>query len=195
MDRGVTSTSRLKQHSVDYTTSVARRAATEVTAFLYAVWSQTVAVHNVEDDPAYQEHDIDLLWTILERDRLRIIPVEVKGDRYHQTGNFFFETVSNEGKGTAGCFLYTRAEWLFYLFVEIGDLYCLPMSVVRPWFLAQLERFSEKRTSTPVSGESYVTVGRLVPIETLLDEVRDVMKFRKVGESWQQVDAATQLRR
>ena len=109
---------KLKQHTVDYTATVARRAAADVTDFLLETWPQTVTVHNVEEDPAYQEHDVDLLWTIMERGRLRIIPVEIKGDRYHQTGNFFFETVSNEGKGTAGCFLYTKAEWLFYYFVE-----------------------------------------------------------------------------
>ena len=181
----MTQPGRLKQHSVRYTTSVARRAAIEVTDFLLHAWPQTVAVHNVEEDPAYQEHDVDLLWTVLERDRLRTIPVEIKGDRYHNTGNFFFETVSNEGKGTTGCFLYTRAEWLFYLFVEIGHLYCLPMSVVRPWFIGRIEQFREQRTSTPVGDESYVTVGRLVPIETVLRDMPDVLKFEKTANGWQ----------
>jgi hypothetical protein len=178
---------KLKQHGVDYTTAVAQRAATDVTNFLLTTWPQTVTVHNVEHDPAYQAHDVDLLWTILERGRLRIIPVEIKGDRYHSTGNFFFETVSNEGKGTAGCFLYTKAEWLFYYFVEIGRLYCLPMGVVRPWFEARLTRFRESRTSTPVGDEHYVTIGRLVPIQHLLDENPDVLQFQKEPVGWLQL--------
>lgn len=177
----------LKQHRMTYTTGVAKQAAAAVTHFLETTWPQTVAVHNVEENPAYQKYDVDLLWTIADGERLRVIPVEVKGDRYHRTGNFFFETVSNEGKGTAGCFLYTKAEWLFYLFVEVGTLYCLPMWRVRPWFEANLARFRERRTSTPVGRKSYVTVGRLVPIETVLAEVAEVVCYQKRGERWEPV--------
>ncbi|MCB8942439.1 MAG: hypothetical protein H6658_01560 [Ardenticatenaceae bacterium] len=175
----------LKQHNITSTTAIAHRAAADVTQFLQTVWPQTVAVHNVEEEAAYQLHDVDLLWTVLEKERLRVIPVEVKGDRYHRTGNFFFETISNEGKGTPGCFLYTKAEWLFYYFLEIGKLYCLHMEKVRPWFLANMHRFKEQRTSTPTrSGSSYVTIGRLVPITTVLAEVEGVLQFQKEGETW-----------
>ena len=172
----------IKEHGIRYTAGVARRAAADVTDFLLTFWSQTVAVHNVEDDPAYQVHDVDLLWTLLDKDgSLRIIPVEIKGDSYHRTGNFFFETVSNEGRGTEGCFLYTRAEWLFYYFVDSGDLYCLPMHGVRPWFEENLLRFEERRTSTPVDNgkDHYITIGRLVPIQTVLEEVVGVLYYQR----------------
>ena len=185
----------IKQHKMSYTTGVARTAAADVTHFLETHWKQTVAVHNVEDDKAYQQYDIDLLWTVVTGSgRLRVIPIEVKGDRYHYTGNFFFETVSNEAKGTPGCFLYTKAYWLFYYFVETGALYCLPMDKVRPWFLENGSRFEEKRTSTPVGSESYVTVGRLVPIETVLAEVEGVMRFQKEGLIWVQMPVEGILR-
>jgi len=180
----------LKQHSITYTASVARRAAIDVTHFLETTWPGTVAVHNVEEDPAYQVYDIDLLWSFIDGEgQLRVLPLEVKGDRYHRTGNFFFETVSNEGKGTEGCFLYTKAEWLFYYFVEVGHLYCLPMHGVRPWFEAHLHRFKERRTSTPVGEgqEHYVTVGRLVPIGVVLQEVPGILQYRKEGDLWMMV--------
>jgi hypothetical protein len=97
--------------------------------------------------------------------------------------------VSNESKGTPGCFLYTKAEWLFYYFLEIGKLYCLPMDKVRPWFIQNLARFKEQRTSTPTgSGEGYVTIGRLVPITAVLAEVEGVLQFQKDGEAWRQED-------
>lgn len=178
---------RIRQHRISYTTRVARRAAAEVTDFLETFWAQTVFVHNVEDEAAYQAYDVDLLWSIVDSaGQLRIIPLEIKGDRYHRTGNFFFETVSNEGKGTVGCFLYTRAEWLFYYFVDSGALYCLPMHAVRPWFEEELERFREQRTSTPVGDgkKRYVTVGRLVPIQTVLDEVPGVLCYQKTEDGW-----------
>lgn len=184
---------QLKQHKMAYTTGVAHTAAADVTHFLQThfvspIWPQTVAVHNVEDEAAYQAHDVDLLWTVLEKEgRLRIIPIEIKGDRYHRTGNFFFETISNETRGTAGCFLYTKAEWLFYYFLEIGRLYCLPVTEVRPWFEQNSDRFQERRTSTPVRGEHYVTVGRLVPIEIALAEVSSILQFEKGEESWKRL--------
>lgn len=169
-----------------YTTEVAKTAASDITHFLRDYWKHTVTVHNVEDDPAYQQYDIDLLWTVEQNGRLHIIPVEIKGDRYHKTGNFFFETVSNESRNTPGCFLYTKAEWLFYYFVEVGLLYCLPMDKVRPWFAQHTGRFEERRTSTPVkNGESYVTIGRLVPIQTVLEEVPGVQQFQKAdAHTW-----------
>jgi hypothetical protein len=59
-------TSKIKQHNIQYTTGIAKRAAADVTHFLETVWAQTVAVHNVEGDAAYQAHDVDLLWAVLE---------------------------------------------------------------------------------------------------------------------------------
>jgi len=170
-----------------YTTGIARQAAADVTHFLQTFWREyTVAVHNVEDDPAYQNHDVDLLWTIVDgHGRLRTISIEIKGDRYHQTGNFFFEIISNLGKGSPGCFLYTKAAWLFYYFVENGRLYCLPTMRVQPWFHENSDRFREQRTSTPVGASSYVTVGRLVPIQTVLDEVPGILQYQKVGDKWE----------
>ncbi len=178
---------QLKQHSMGYTTGVARQAAADVTHFLQMFWREyTVAVHNVEDDPAYQAHDIDLLWTIVDGNgRLRTISIEIKGDRYHHTGNFFFETISNLGKGSPGCFLYTKAAWLFYYFVGNGHLYCLPMMQMQPWFHENSDRFREQQTSTPVGTDSYITVGRLVPIQTVLDEVPGILQYQKRGEHWE----------
>ena len=117
--------------------------------------------------------------------RLRIIPLEIKGDRNHHTGNFFFETVSNVSKETAGCILYTKAHWIFYVFVEIEEIYCLPMDGVYPWFTEHLEEFGEAKTSTPVGDEEwYVTNGRLVPIATLLEEVEGVRHYQKSQDTW-----------
>jgi hypothetical protein len=179
---------KLRQHSMTYTTEVGKTAVSLTRHFLTHHWTEyTVAIHSVEEDPAYQQHDVDLLWSIVDRNgRLRLIPIEVKGDRNHHTGNFFFETVSNAGKGTAGCILYTKAHWIFYVFVEIEEIYCLPMDLVRPWFAEHSEQFREAKTSTPVGrGEVYVTNGRLVPISTLLQEVESVRHYKKKDDTWQ----------
>ena len=145
---------------------VAKQATADIEAWLRSL-SQTQKIENVENNPIYQEIDVDLLWTTHKA----CYQVEIKGDRWHQTGNFFFETHSNKEKGTTGCFLYTKADLLFYYFIEPRDLYILPMIETRSWFQLNIQRFKERAVKTPVGQDSYTTVGRLVPIEMVLQEV------------------------
>lgn len=148
---------------------LAERASTEIEAWLWE-WPDTVLVENVEGDPAFQTRDIDLLWATNVRD----YTIEIKADHWHETGNFFFETVSNKERGTPGCFLYTEANFLFYYFTVPRTLYILPMPRTRAWFTADPSRFAERETTTPVGHDHYTTVGRLVPIATVLAEVPGV---------------------
>jgi hypothetical protein len=146
---------------------VARQASADVEAWLRRR-PDTLDVRNVEDDPEFQRMDVDLVWTT----RRRTYKIEVKGDRWHETGNFFFETLSNKEKGTPGCFMYTQADFLFYYFVVPRVLYIMPVPAARAWFTANLDRFEERETTTPVGEDHYTTVGRLVPIQDLVREVR-----------------------
>lgn len=150
---------------------VAKQAAADIDAWLCAQ-PGTISVINVEDDPAFQSRDIDLIWTTQKGEVL----VEVKGDRWNRTNNFFFETHSNLEKGTLGCFLYTEADWLFYYFVNTRLLYKLPMPKTRDWFRITMNRFRERSTTTPVGNSRYTTVGRLVPIPTVMLEVSGVVR-------------------
>lgn len=147
---------------------IATRASTEIEAWLRE-WDGTVSVENVEYQAAYQERDIDLLWTTVTHD----YSIEIKADRNDGTGNFFFETISNKEKNTLGCFLKTQADFLFYYFVEPRNLYILPMPRTRQWFEEDMRRF-EEREAAPVGKDHYITVGRIVPIEVVLSEVRGV---------------------
>ena len=130
-------------------------------------------VENVEDIQFFREKDIDLIY--VRKDGVWNL-IEVKGDTQHKTGNFFFETISNESKNTPGCFMYTEANWIFYCFVEIGRLYVLPMPETRKWFEEKIKNnpdvFKKRKTSTNCgNGNSYNTVGYLVPIRMVRKEV------------------------
>ncbi len=160
-----------RQYTMDDATRIARRAARDIHAWLSAD-PRTVRVRNVEDDPAFQRIDVDLIWET----RHRAYSIEIKGDRWDKTGNFFFETSSNQEKATPGCFLYTQADLVFYYFVAPRILYILPMPATRDWFLANLARFPERATTTPVGDGAYTTVGRLVPIALVLRQVASVKK-------------------
>ena len=158
------------------TEGVAAQAARDVTRWLESD-PQTLCVLNVEADPEYQRRDIDLVW----RTKSGPFTVEVKGDRYDQSGNFFFETMSNQEAGTPGCFLYTEADFVHYYFVRSRQLFILPMPATRDWFKARIDRFREVSTTTPYPGGHYTTVGRLVKTDQVLKEVSSTRCVQLTG--------------
>lgn len=160
-----------RQIPFDDAIEVSKRAQRDIVNWLHSL-PQTLEVRNVEDVPEFQKLDVDLIWTTQKR-RYK---VEIKGDQWDQTGNFFLETKSNKERGTPGCFLYTHADLVFYYFVQPRILYILPMPLARNWFRFNLHRFEERSTTTPIGRNSYTTVGRLVPINTVLEEVPEVRR-------------------
>ena len=131
---------------------------------------KVVNVQNVENDREYQIRDIDLLCMLKTGSGERTVSIEIKGDRKaHVTGNFFLETVSNEGLETQGCFLKSQAHLLFYYLMETDCLYIFPMTRMRDWFLKMRydSAFKLRKTHTVDSGGHYLytTVGQCVRIE------------------------------
>ncbi|MBX2997152.1 MAG: hypothetical protein KF893_01485 [Caldilineaceae bacterium] len=161
-----------RQYSMKDATDVAKVATADIERWLRGL-RQTRSVANVEDDPAYQRIDVDLIWVT----QTRTYQVEIKGDRWQGTGNFFFETQSNAEQQTPGCFLYTEADLLFYYFVHAQELYILPMPQTRDWFLVHMDEFKERATTTLVGNSRYTTVGRLTPIQRVLREVDGVRRY------------------
>jgi hypothetical protein len=161
-----------RQYSMQDGMDVAKVAAADIERWLRGL-RQTVSVTNVEDDPRYQAVDVDLIWVT----QTRSYQVEIKGDRWDRTGNFFFETQSNAEQQTPGCFLYTAADLLFYYFVYTQELYILPMPQTRHWFVAHMDEFKERSTTTPVGESRYTTVGRLAPIRRVMAEVDGVYHY------------------
>lgn len=147
-------------------------------------WYQTVGISDASNNPVVQKLGIDLLWLIRVATCTCAITVEVKTDRHFQTGNFFFETVSNVAKQSPGAFLASTAELCFYVFPKIETIHCIPLFDAREWFLANLEQFPEKAVSSNHAGRIWHTKGKLVPIPLLLQSVEGVKTFVKTGETW-----------
>jgi len=141
------------------------------------LWFETAHVHDVQQDRRYQNLGIDLLWIARASQGVCSITVEVKGDRNDSTGNFFIETISDLQWNTPGAFLICQAEWYFYYFVNTGVLYCLPMHLLKPWFLNLIDSFDERSTQSEHEGRRWTTMGRLVPISKVLAEVPDIRCF------------------
>jgi hypothetical protein len=169
-----------KKYSMNEASNVAKIAAEDIERFLISL-KETIRVTNVEDDPVYRDKDIDLIWKWEKNGEEKTTTIEIKGDRYHYTGNYFLETISNKSKGTPGCFIYTEADYVFYYFVDKKELHVLPMPSTKEWFLKNINQFTEKETSTPFNNGNgfYITVGRLVNRELLQNSVAGV-KVRKI---------------
>lgn len=159
----------MRRYTMREASEVGKVASEHVSRYFTSL-PETHSFDSVEKIPAWQDRDVDFLWN--RKGRAIATKVEVKGDRHYGTGNYFLETSSNEGKGTAGCFLYTHADLVAYYFVPQWELHLLPMPASKEWFVAQMGRFEEKKTSTATDGSgSYVTVGRIVPRAIMHAEV------------------------
>lgn len=168
--------------------------------------STVINVENVEGIKEYQKQDIDLVVHVRNYkndNRTEVVTIEVKADNYpsgditpdasNDIGNFFFETVSNDSKAirTEGCFMYTNARMLYYLFLPTGTLYQLPTDATRDWFKKELGytddwyhpekcdlhalRKKDPRwrfTSTTIGGRvAYNTWGVVLPVKQVLRDI------------------------
>jgi hypothetical protein len=120
-------------------------------------------------------YDIDLFWSHVVKGQEIETSVEVKVDgQAHQTGNFAFETISNKGANTPGCFIRSDAEEWYYLTAGNGILYRWKQKAVREWFLSEIAanptRFKRITPQTPTVGDrqGYSSEAYLVPIRVLL---------------------------
>jgi hypothetical protein len=133
------------------------------------------SVHDVQADPRFQHRGIDVLW---ERAGGVLTGVEIKGDRHAARGTYFFELVSNLERDTPGCFLYSEAELMLYVFVASAELHQLPLAATRAWFLPRAKEFELKHTRTRTGQSLYTTVGAVVPRRRVLAEVPGAALYR-----------------
>jgi len=132
------------------------------------------ALHDVEAEPRFQNLGVDLLWETPSA----LLGVEVKGDR-SRGHRFFFELVSNFEKNTPGCFLYSKADWLLYVFLPLRRLYALPLPAVREWLIPIAPTFPLQKAHTRTGPIAYTTLGVTVPVAVLLQALPQT-------EVWQQ---------
>ena len=170
------------KYTMEETAAVGEEGVEDCKKYLKSL-SKTVNVYDVQGNKEFQIVDVDLLW--YERyshkeGRCRETWIEVKADRQYKTGNYFFETVSNKDKNTPGCFMYTKAKYLFYYFIDQKELHVLEVEPVREWFKENIELFTEKSTSTKVGDGFDPSKGRLVKRDLVLETFPDNAKKIKI---------------
>ncbi|MFN8393028.1 MAG: hypothetical protein U0136_22225 [Bdellovibrionota bacterium] len=149
-------------------------------------WFRTLVVRDTESDREIQRLGIDLLWGVAAATCTVFIAVEVKADRNHATGNFFFETTSDIERQTPGTFLASSAELYFYTFPDTKEIYCLPLCDTREWFKENIESFHERIAHSSRDGRTWDTAGYLVPVRAVLSEVPGVRRYQLKDDKWTQ---------
>jgi len=144
---------------------------------------KTISVKNVENDPNYQKNDIDLVWVYKKDDHEIMISIEVKTDKY-TTGNFWLETISNKRLNTPGCFIKSKAKYIFYYFIKWDCMYIIPLKKAIPWFLKNIDKFRVSETTTKDNSGEYrhTTVGRIVPISIMIDEIKEIKRIKDISK-------------
>ena len=138
-------------------------------------------INDVQEDPRFQARGIDLLWA---RSSGALLGIEVKGDRQAtRRGNYFFELVSNLEKNTPGCFLYSGAHLLLYVFLQRLEVHALPLLATRSWFLENAARYPLRHTRTTLGLEGYTTVGALVPVRDVLRAVDGARRIPRAAST------------
>lgn len=134
-------------------------------------------VHDVQVDPRFQHRGVDLLW---DKGDGQVLGVEVKGDRQgRRRGNYFFELISNAEKDSPGCFLYSTADLLIYVFLDAREVHCLNLKAVRDWFIPRTKEYPLKSTKTRTGAVLYTTVGAIVPLRDVKAGVPEALTVHK----------------
>ncbi len=131
-------------------------------------------LHDVQQDPRFQHRGVDLLWELPTGE---VRGVEVKADRLGKK-RYFLELVSNLEKDTPGCFLYSGADLLVYVFLEQKEIHHLPLKAAREWFLPRAKDYPLRHTQTRMGPLTYTTVGAIVPVRDVLCGVPDAARYR-----------------
>ena len=170
----------MKSYTFDEKNKFSKEGIKAVYSYLNAL-KKTIEIKNVEDNKDYQKNDIDLVWIYKKGENNLMISIEVKADRY-TTGNFWLETLSNEEIGTLGCFVKSKAKFLFYYFTVWDHMYIIPLKEAKSWFIKNMQRFKESKTSTKDKYGNYqhTTVGRLVPINIMMKELEGIKLVKEV---------------
>lgn len=120
-----------------------------------------IDVIDVSQDKQYQDKDIDFLVKLKSGED---ISIELKTDTY-DTGNIFYEAISNKEYNVLGCMIKSKAKCLFYYFIKTKELYIIDFNAYKKWVNANNGRFTKKtiKNINRYGNDITHSVGLLIP--------------------------------
>ena len=124
----------------------------------------------------YRDEDIDCILEFTDNKKKT---GEIKTDTY-LSGNIFYETVSNLEYGTLGCMEKSKADYLFYYFINSDELYIIDFPKYKKWFNENKHRFDCKKLKNKNKRENgiYNSIGYTIPKVLFEREFNAYKKFK-----------------
>lgn len=143
-------------------------------------------VESVKDIKKYQQDDIDFIVHLSTGKKLS---VEVKSDSY-KSGNLYYETKSCVEFDTLGCFEKTKADYIFYYFLNLNVLYIFKTTKFRSWVRQEIKKHStnpkasriqkkEVYNKTQNNRDVYTSQGYTIPLRYIESELSDTKIYKK----------------
>jgi hypothetical protein len=126
-------------------------------------------VTNLEKLNHFQEQDIDL-YTY--RKDVGATWLELKIDS-HAPEKMFLEVIGNDNTNCPGCIYKTKSSHIGYMFEKHDELVMIPTVQLQEWLRLNEHRYPRAKVpTTDAKGNHwYNTIGRIIPVATVLQEV------------------------
>ena len=136
-------------------------------------------VIDVSKDKTYQDKDIDFIVKLKSG---KNISIELKTDTY-DTGNIFYEAISNKEHNVLGCMIKSKAKCLLYYFIKTKELYIIDFKAYRKWVNKNNKRFAKKKIKNINKSGNSIThsVGLLIPKKIFEKEMIGYFNKKIVG--------------
>lgn len=113
---------------------------------------------------------------ILSGPEVENIEVELKTEQRF-TGNFFLETWADAWNAQPGWLMTINPDVLAYQFLDVGRLYLMNFRDLKGWYFGSGRFVSGKRVKVSAHPTGRYTVGHIIPIEEIADNV-NVMEIQ-----------------
>jgi hypothetical protein len=143
-------------------------------------------VTDVRKNPIYQVKDIDYICSGFGS----IWTVDVKTDRCHYTGNYFFEIISNVETNKAGWGYTSEANYILIVYPTSAghELHVLDMAKIREWLIKNADKCKViENTTKREDGSIYYSQGIIVNRQKFARESGAVMQILPIEKNEQDV--------
>lgn len=155
----------MKTYNMTNQREVANAGVAEVVKY-YTSRDDVKQVLNRQEDSKDRVNQL----AIIKNNSSKVTIMDVKTDTQYRTGNFFIEEISQMEKQVKGWLTESTAEYIAYYFLGHNVMYLIPLKSLRAWAEKRLDRYEPRLARN----HGYHTLGRIVPRDTLFNELGDV---------------------
>ena len=143
-------------------------------------------IESVKEMKKYQEDDIDFLVYLNGGKK---VSIEVKCDSY-KSGNLYYETKSCVEFNTLGCLEKTKADYIFYYFLNLNTLYIFKTEQFRSWVRKEIDKCNKNPKLSKIRKKEvlnrafnkkdlYTSQGYTIPLLHIENELKDTKIYKK----------------